>query len=77
MIYCNFTDEGEPAELKITGEGKDIRDELSAIFIELLKTGMGEQLIYNALHKSIDPEWEEIFDKEIRQFPDPNRRNKA
>lgn len=77
MIYCNFTDEGEPAELKITGEGKDIRDELSAIFIELLKTGMGEQLIYDALHKSIDPEWEEIFDKEIRQFPDPNRRNKA
>ena len=77
MIYCNFTDEGEPAELKITGNGKDIRDELSAIFIELLKTGMGEQLIYDALHKSIDPEWEEIFDKEIRQFPDPNRRNKA
>ena len=77
MIYCNFTDEGEPAELKITGKGKDIRDELSAIFIELLKTGMGEQLIYDALHKSIDPEWEEIFDKEIRQFPDPNRRNKA
>ena len=77
MIYCNFTDEGEPAELKITGKGKDIRDELSAIFIELLKTGMGEQLIYNALHKSIDPEWEEIFDKEIRQFPDPHRRNKA
>ena len=77
MIYCNFTDEGEPAELKITGKGKDIRDELSAIFIELLKTGTGEQLIYDALHKSIDPEWEEIFDKEIRQFPDPNRRNKA
>ena len=77
MIYCNFTDEGEPAELKITGKGKDIRDELSAIFIELLKTGMGEQIIYDALHKSIDPEWKEIFDKEIRQFPDPNRRNKA
>lgn len=74
MIYCNFTDEGEPAELKITGKGKDIRDELSAIFIELLKTGMGEQLIYDALHKSIDPEWEEIFDKEIRKFPDPGRR---
>ena len=77
MIYCNFTDEGEPAELKITGKGKDIRDELSAIFIELLKTCMGEQLIYDALHKSIDPEWEEIFDKEIRAVPDPNRRNKA
>lgn len=74
MIYCNFSDEGEPAELKITGKGKDIRDELSAIFIELLKTGMGEQLIYDALHKSIDPEWEEIFDKEIREFPDPGRR---
>lgn len=74
MIYCNFTDEGEPAKLKITGKGKDIRDELSAIFIELLKTGIGEQLIYDALHKSIDPEWKEIFDKEIRQFPDPNRR---
>ena len=77
MIYCNFTDEGEPAELKFTGKGNDISDELSAIFIELLKTGMGEQLIYDALHKSIDPEWKEIFDKEIRQFPDPNRRNKA
>lgn len=74
MIYCNFTDEGEPAKLKITGKGKDIRDELSAIFIQLLKTGIGEQLIYDALHKSIDPEWKEIFDKEIRQFPDPNRR---
>ena len=57
MIYCNFTDESEPARLQITGKGKDIRDELSAIFIELLKTGMGEQLIYDALHKSIDPEW--------------------
>ena len=74
MIYCNFTDESEPARLQITGKGKDIRDELSAIFIELLKTGMGEQLIYDALHKSIDPEWEEIFDKEIREFPDPGRR---
>ena len=74
MIYCNFTDESEPARLQITGKGKDIRDELSAIFIELLKSGMGEQLIYDALHKSIDPEWEEIFDKEIREFPDPGRR---
>ena len=74
MIYCNFTDESEPARLQITGKGKDIRDELSAIFIELLKTGMGEQLIYDALHKSIDPEWEEIFDKEIREFPDPGSR---
>lgn len=74
MIYCNFTDVGEPARLQITGKGKDIRDELSAIFIELLKTGMGEQLIYDAFHKSIDPEWEEIFDKEIRESPDPNRR---
>ncbi len=74
MIYCNFTDESEPARLQITGKGKDIRDELSAIFIELLKTGMVEQLIYDALYKSIDPEWEEIFDKEIRESPDPNRR---
>ena len=41
MIYCNFTDEGEPAELKITGNGKDIRDELSAIIAELIKTDDG------------------------------------
>ncbi|MDY6281866.1 MAG: hypothetical protein SPL40_02230 [Erysipelotrichaceae bacterium] len=74
MIYCNFTDKNHVAKLQITGKGEDIRDELSAIFIELLKTGMGEQLIYDAFHKSIDPDWEEIFDKEIREFPDLNRR---
>lgn len=74
MIYCNFTNENRVAKLQITGKGAEIRDELSAIFVELLKTGMGEQLIYDAFHQSIDPDWEEIFDKEIREFPDPNRR---
>ena len=77
MIYCNFTDEGEPAELKITGNGKDIRDELSAIFTELIKTYEGKHLIRAALMQSKDPEWEEKYDKEIRQFQDPNRRSKA
>lgn len=74
MIYCNLFDDSRQERPELTGRGSDIRDELSAIFIELLKTGMGEQLIYDALHKSIDPEWEEIFDKEIREFPDPGRR---
>ena len=77
MIYCNFTDEGEPAELKITGKGKDIRDELSAIIAELIKTDEGKHLVLYAFAQGFDPEWEEKYNDEIRQFPDPNRRNKA
>ena len=74
MIYCNFTDEGEPAELKITGKGKDIRDELSAIIAELIKTDDGKHLVLGAFAQGFDPEWEETYNDEIRQFPDPNRR---
>ena len=74
MIYCNFTDEGEPAELKITGKGKDIRDELSAIIAELIKTDDGKHLVLGAFAQGFDPEWEEKYNDEIRQFPDPNRR---
>ena len=74
MIYCNFTDKNHAAKLQITGKGTDVRNELSAIFIELLKTGMGEQLIYDAYRQALDPEWQETFDKEIRAFPDQNWR---
>lgn len=74
MIYCNFTDKNRASKFQITGKGADIRDELSAIFIELLKTGIGEQLIHDAYRQAFDPEWLETFDKEIRAFPDQNRR---
>lgn len=72
MIYCNFTDKDQPASMEIVGNGVQIRDELAAIFIELLKTGGGERLIHDAFHQSVDPAWREIYDKEIRDFPDPN-----
>ena len=70
MIYCNFINKNHAAKLQITGKGADIRDELSAIFIELLKTGLGEQLIHDAYSQAFDPEWQETFDKEIRKLPD-------
>ena len=70
MIYCNFTDKNRAAKLQITGKGTEVRDELSAIFIELLKTGMGRRLIHDAYRQAFDPEWQETFDKEIREFPD-------
>ncbi|WP_102342650.1 hypothetical protein [Galactobacillus timonensis] len=74
MIYCNFTDKSRPAKCQITGKGAEIRDELSAILIELLNTGIGEHLIHDAYRQAFDPEWQETFDKEIREFPDLNRR---
>ena len=77
MIYCNLSDDSRRTELEIKGTGTDIRDELAAIFTELKKTDIGQSLIYAALVQCADPEWEETYSTEIRQFPDPNRRNKA
>ena len=74
MIYCNLSDGSRMENLEIKGRGSDIRDELSAILIELKKTVIGRDLIRAALKQSEDPAWEEKYDKEIRQFPDPNRR---
>ncbi|MDD7679656.1 MAG: hypothetical protein PUJ06_04060 [Stecheria intestinalis] len=74
MIYCNLSDGSRQTKLEIKGMGSDIRDELSAIFTELEKTDAGESLIYAALVQSVNPEWEEKYNDEIRQFPDPNRR---
>ena len=74
MIYCNFSDESRMENLEIKGTEPDIRDELSAIIAELKKTVLGRDLIRAALKQSEDPEWQEKYDKEIRQFPDPTRR---
>lgn len=74
MIYCNLSDESRMENLEIKGTETDIRDELSAILIELKKTVIGTDLIRAALKQSEDPEWEEKYDKAIRAFPDPNRR---
>lgn len=74
MIYCNFSDVSGMENLEIKGTETDIRDELSVILIELKKTVVGRDLIRAALKQSFDPEWEEKYDNEIRQFPDPNRR---
>lgn len=74
MIYCNLSDSSRQTKHEIKGMGSDIRDELSAILVELKKTVIGRDLIRAALKQSEDPEWEEKYDKEIRAFPDPNRR---
>lgn len=74
MIYCNLSDGSRKDRLELTGRASDIRDELSAILIELKKTVIGRDLIRAALKQSEDPEWEETYDTEIRQSPDPNRR---
>lgn len=74
MIYCNFTDKSRSAKCQITGKGIEIRDELAAIFLCLLETGVGERLIADAFSQSFDPAWREFYDKEIRDFPDQNRR---
>lgn len=74
MIYCNLSDDSRQTKLEIKGTETDIRDELSAILVELKKTVVGRDLIRAALKQSEDPEWKEKYDKEIRQFPDPNRR---
>lgn len=74
MIYCNLSDSSRQEKLEIKGMGSDIRDELSAILIELIKTDEGKHLVCDAFAQGFDPEWREKYDTEIRQFPDPNRR---
>ena len=76
MIYCNLSDDSRRTELDIRGTGSAICDELSAIIAELIKTDEGKHLVRAAAAQGFDPEWEEKYDKEIRQFPDPNRRNR-
>ena len=49
-------------------------DELSAIITELIKTNEGKHLVCDAFAQGLDPKWEEKYDKDIREFPDPNRR---
>lgn len=74
MIYCNLSDSSRQERLELTGRGSDIRDELSAILTELIKTDEGKHLVCDAFAQGFDPEWQEKYDTEIRQFPDPNRR---
>lgn len=74
MIYCNLSDGSRQTKLEIKGMGSDIRDELSAILTELIKTDEGKHLVCYAFAQGFDPEWEEKYNNEIRQFPDPNRR---
>lgn len=77
MIYCNLSHDSRQTKFEIKGMRSDIRDELSVIIAELIKTDEGKHLVYAALAQGFDPEWEETYDTEIRQFPDPNGRNKA
>lgn len=74
MIYCNLSDDSRQTKLEIKGMESDIRDELSAIIAELIKTDEGKLLALVAFAQGFDPEWEEKYNDEIRQFPDPNRR---
>lgn len=74
MIYCNLSDDSRQTKLEIKGMGSDIRDELSAIIAELIKTDEGKHVVRDAFAQGFDPEWEEKYNDEIRQFPDPNRR---
>lgn len=74
MIYCNLFDDSRQERLELTGRASDIRDELSAIIAELIKTDEGKHLVCDAFKQSVDLEWEEKYDNEIREFPDPNRR---
>lgn len=74
MIYCNLSDSSRQTKIEIKGMGSDIRDELSAIITVLIKTDEGKHLVCDAFTQGVDPEWEEKYDKEIRAFPDPNRR---
>ena len=77
MIYCNLSDDSRRTVLEINGMGSAICDELSAIIAELIKTDEGKHLLRDAAAQGFDPEWQEKYDKEIRKFPDLNRRNKA
>lgn len=74
MIYCNLSDNSRQTKLEIKGMRSDIRDELSVIIAELIKTDEGNHLVCDAFAQGFDPEWNEKYDNEIRQFPDPNRR---
>ncbi len=74
MIYCNLSDSSRQTKLEITGRASYIRDELSAIIAELIKTDEGKHVVCDAFTQGFDPEWEEKYNDEIRQFPDPNRR---
>lgn len=74
MIYINLSKRGA---LRIKGNGVKIRDELAVILTELNKTPAGISLVLDALEQSQDPEWQDFYDSEIRQFLVPNRRNKA
>ena len=74
MIYCNLSDSSRQEKLEIKGMRSDIRDELSVIIAELIKTDEDKHLVRDAFAQAFDPEWEEKYDNEIRQFPDPNRR---
>lgn len=74
MIYCNLSDSSRQTKLEIKGMGSDIRDELSAILTDLIKTDEGKHLVCDAFAQGFDPEWEEKYNNEIRAFPDPNRR---
>ena len=77
MIYCNLSDDSRNEGIEIGGNGSDVRDELASIFTELRKTDIGQSLIYAALVQCADPDWEEYYNSEIRQVPDPNRRKTA
>lgn len=74
MIYCNLSDDSRQPKLEIKGMGSAIRDELSACITELLKTDEGRHLVCEAFAQVFSPEWEEKYETEIRQFPDPNRK---
>ena len=77
MIYCNLSDRGRKIGGEISGHGYDLRDELAAILIELKNTELGQELVSDAIKQSEDPEWQELYDSEIRTFPDPDRRRRA
>ena len=77
MIYCNLSDASRKIGGEFEGNDADIRDELSAILIELNKTPAGISIVLEALEQSEDPDWQDYYDSEIRAFPDPNRRRRA
>ena len=77
MIYCNLSDASRKRGGEFEGNSADIRDELSAILIELNKTPAGISIVLEALEQSEDPDWQDYYDSEIRAFPDPNRRKRA
>ena len=77
MIYCNLSDRGRKIGAEISGHGFDILDELAAILIEINNTEWGQELVSDAIKKSEDPKWQELYDSEIRTFPDPDRRKRA